>query len=160
MTVNRMSEQSRVNQRRVWSIALIATFAIAAYVLTRPIASAQSLSPVAGLMTLKASAQTAMPYETAITNGKPSLIEFYADWCTTCQAMAPTLATIHHQFEADLNMVMLNIDDPQWRAQVEQFNVTGVPHLVLRARDGVISETFVGKVPKSVLTTRIQETLS
>jgi thiol:disulfide interchange protein len=159
MTVNRMSATSDVNRRSLWAIALIATFAIAAFWLTRPVTGTQSLTPVSGLMTLKASAQAAMPYETAIANGQPTLIEFYADWCTTCQSMAPTLQAIHQDYGASLNFVMLNIDDPQWRAQVQEFNVTGVPHLVLRKGDGEVAETFVGKVPKSVLTTSLQPLL-
>jgi thiol:disulfide interchange protein len=160
MTVNRVSEKSEVNKLGLLTIALVITFAIAAFFLTRPVASPQGLSPVSGLISLKASAQAAMPYGTAAANGKPTLIEFYADWCTTCQAMAPTLEAVHDQFAPYLNLVMLNIDDPQWRSQVQQFNVTGVPHLALRQGTGAISETFVGKVPKSVLTARIQALLS
>lgn len=159
MTVNRVSPTSEVSRRSLWAFALIATFAIAAFWLTRPVTGAASLSPVSGLMTLKASAQTAMPYETAIANGKPTLIEFYADWCTTCQGMAPTLKSIHQEYGPSVNFVMLNIDDPQWREPVQQFNVTGVPHLVLREGDGAIAETFVGKVPKSILTESLQRLL-
>lgn len=160
MTVNRVPEKTEVSKLTWFAIALVATFAIAAFFLTRPVTSPQSFSPVAGLITLKASAQTAMPYEVAVANGKPTLIEFYADWCTTCQAMASTLDAVHQQVGPEVNRVMLNIDDPQWRAQVQQFNVTGVPHLVLRAADGAIAETFVGKVPKSVLLARMQSVLS
>jgi thiol-disulfide isomerase/thioredoxin len=159
MTVNHVSEKSDTSKLSLLTIALVATFAIAAFFLTRPITAERGFSPVSGLMTLKASAQTAMPYDSALANGKPTLIEFYANWCTTCQAMAPTLEAVHQQFDTEVNWVMLNIDDPQWREQVQQFNVTGVPKLVLRDGDGAIAETFVGKVPKSILTTRIQEIL-
>lgn len=159
MTVNPVSPTSEVSRRSLWALALIATFAIAAFWLTRPVAGTASLSPVSGLMTLKASARTAMPYETAIANGKPTLIEFYANWCTTCQAMAPTLEAVRQEYGSEVNFVMLNIDDPQWREPVQQFNVTGVPHLVLRQGDGAIAETFVGKVPKSVLAQSLQQLL-
>lgn len=160
MTVNRLSEQSGVSKRSLFAIALIATFAIAACFLTRPVTTPQSAAPVAGLMALKASAQEAIPYDLAMTNGKPTLIEFYANWCTTCQAMAPTLNAVHQQFGGNLNRVMVNIDEPQWREQIQQFGVTGVPHLVLRAGDGAIAATFVGKVPKAILASRIQAVLS
>ena len=156
MTGNSVSKHKSINQRGLWAIALIVAFAIAALGLTRPVTGGTNVSPVAGLMTLKASAQTAMPYASAITNGKPTLIEFYADWCTTCQGMAPSLSALHQEFDPSINFVMLNIDDPQWRNQVEQFQVTGVPHLVLQAGDGTVAETFVGKVPKSILAESLQ----
>lgn len=159
MSVNRVSATPEVSRRSLWAIALIATFAIAAFWLTHPVTGDQNLSPVSGLMTLKASAQTAMPYKTAIANGKPTLIEFYADWCTTCQGMAPTLESIHQEYGPSVNFVMLNIDDPQWREAIQQFRVTGVPHLVLREGDGAIAATFVGKVPKSVLAESLQHLL-
>ncbi len=160
MTTHRIDPKTGSKSRSLLAIAVIALFAIAAFFLTRPVTMAQSASPVAGLMTLRASAQQAMPYEQAIANNQPTLIEFYADWCTTCQAMAPTLETVHHQFDAGLNLVMLNIADPQWRSQVQQFGVTGVPHIALIDRQGAIAETFVGKVPKSILTQRLQALLS
>lgn len=159
MTVNRMPETPNMSKQGRLAIALIATFAIAAFWLTRPVAGTESLSPVSGLMTLKSSAQTSMPYATAIANGKPTLIEFYADWCTTCQSLAGTLDTVQQQYGSSINFVMLDIDDPQWRDQVQQFNVTGVPHLVLRDGEGAIADTFVGKVPKSVLTESLQQLL-
>jgi thioredoxin-like negative regulator of GroEL len=159
MTVNRLSKEPEISKRSLFAIALVATFAIAAFFLTRPATTPQSASPVSGLMALKASARAAMPYDLAMTNGKPTLIEFYANWCTTCQAMAPTLDVVHQRFGSDLNRVMVNIDEPQWREPIQQFGVTGVPHLVLRAGDGAIADTFVGKVPKSILSSRIQDLL-
>lgn len=157
MTVNRIASSEYRNS--LMAIALVIIFAIAAIFLTRPQTDAISLSPVSGLMTLKASAQSAMPYEQAMTNQKPTLIEFYADWCTTCQSLAPTLATVHDEFEPDLNFVMLNIDDPQWRSQIQQFQVNGVPHLVLLNPNETVADRFIGKVPLSILRDRVMNLL-
>ncbi|MGF1459220.1 MAG: thioredoxin domain-containing protein [Leptolyngbyaceae cyanobacterium] len=156
MTVNRGSDNPAMNRGSRWAIVIIATFAIAAFWLTRPVADAH-FSPVSGLMSLKASAQQAMPYQVAMHNGKPTLIEFYADWCTTCQGMAPTLASIHEQLGGSVNWVMLDIDDPQWRDQIQQFHVTGVPHLVLQTGQGAIADSFVGKVPGPILLRSIEQ---
>ncbi|MEO1094156.1 MAG: thioredoxin domain-containing protein [Cyanobacteria bacterium J06638_28] len=159
MTVNRTFNSSDPRKPGFLTIAVVAIFAIAAIFLTRPVTSLQSLSPVSGLMTLKAAAQTAMPYEVAIANPQPTLIEFYADWCTTCQAMAPTLQSVHEQFGDRTNFVMLNIDDPQWQPQIKQFGVSGVPHLVLLNGDQTSADAFIGKVPKSVLAQRLTDWL-
>ena len=138
------------------AIGLVVIFAIATFFLTRPQAASFNLSPVAGLVALKALAHDAIPYDLAMSNGKPTLIEFYADWCTTCQALAPTLQSLHDAFGGQINFVMLNIDDPQWGQPIHQFHATGVPQLTLLKADQTIVDTFVGKVPKSILIQRLQ----
>lgn len=140
-------------------IAIVAVFAIGAFFLTRPDTGSQRLSPVSGLMTLRATVQESMPYQVAVANRKPTLIEFYADWCTTCQAMAPTLQAVHQELGDRVNFVMLDIDNPQWRDQVQQFRVTGVPHLALLAPDQTVADTFIGKVPKTAITRSLTQFL-
>ena len=142
------------------AIAVVALFAIATLFLTRPGTTLQSASPVSGLVALKATAQEAIPYETALANQKPTIIEFYANWCTTCQALAPTLQSVHHQFGEQVNFVMLNIDDPQWQEPVQQFHVNGVPYLALLNADCTVARTFVGKVPQQILAKQVTELLS
>lgn len=146
--------QLRSDNRTGWiALALVAVFAIAAVVLTRPTA-ASTPSALTGLMALKAAAQEAVPYEEAMNNPQPTVIEFYADWCTTCQAMAPTLDVLR-QRNPGVNFVMLNIDDPQWRQQVQQFQVNGVPHLALLNSDRSLAGNLVGRAPLQPLMERV-----
>lgn len=141
-----------VSWGRGWiAVGLVGMFAIATFLITRPQTPGTSFSPLSGLMTLQATAQAAIPYDQALGNQKPTLIEFYADWCTTCQAMAPTLQALHHRYGDQVNFVMLNIDDPRWSQQIQQFQVSGVPQLTLLRSDQTVVENFIGKVPKSVL---------
>lgn len=154
------SNSPEPKQQRGWVILVVLLFSIVTFGLTRPITTVQSGTSVAGLMTLKASAQTAVPYAVAIANRKPTLIEFYADWCTTCQSLAPTLETVTQPYGSAVNFVMLDIDDPQWQDQIQHYQVTGVPHLVLQNGEGQIADTFVGNVPAGVLTQGLQELLS
>ena len=111
-------------------------------------------------MTLKTMAQTATPYDVAMTNQKPTLIEFYADWCTTCQALSPTLKALHDQWGDRINFVMLNIDDPQWARQVNQFQVNGVPNLTILDQTQTVTDTFIGNIPKSRLENELAELLT
>lgn len=133
-------------------VAVVAVVAVLVTLLiTRPAVTATSFTPLSGLMTLKAMAAEAMPYDVAIASPTPTLIEFYADWCTTCQGMSSTMADLHKQYGNSINFVMLDIDDPQWAAQVSDYGASGVPQFTLLdgAHDPV--KTWVGKVPKPIL---------
>ena len=45
--------------------------------------------------------------EMALSNGRPTVLEFYADWCEACREMAPTMHSIEDEFKEDLNIVSL-----------------------------------------------------
>ncbi len=108
-------------------------------------------SPLSGLITLKALAEDSIPYGTAIANGKPTLLEFYADWCTTCQGMSATVQNVHEKYSDRVNLVMLDIDDPQWDRLVRQYRVTGIPQYTFLDESQDTIDTLVGKIPQSIM---------
>ena len=63
--------------------------------------------------------------EIALKNGRPTIIEFYADWCEACQAMAPAMLSNEIKFSNDLDFVLLNVDNSRWQPLVKQFEVYG-----------------------------------
>ncbi len=117
----------------------------------RPAIALPSPSPLSGLMALRQLAQESMPYEEAIANQKPTVLEFYADWCSVCQSTAPTLRQLHDVYGADLNFVLLNVDDPHWVEQVQSYQVTGIPQLSLLKADQSLWRTRIGQIPASIL---------
>ena len=119
--------------------------------LTKPAATPLSMTPLSGLMSLKSMATAAMPYEQALSNQNPTLIEFYADWCTTCQGMSNTVEALHQQYGQQINFVMIDIDNPQWAEQISQYSATGVPQFTLLDSANDTIETWVGKIPKPVI---------
>lgn len=113
-----------------------------------PSALATNLS---GLKIMKEMAQEAVPYEDAIASTKPTLLEFYADWCSVCQSMAPTLQTLKQEYGEEINFVMLNVDEAQWLPQMDRYSVTGVPQFTLLDRHQSPIQTFVGRIPQLIL---------
>ncbi|MEO0949508.1 MAG: thioredoxin domain-containing protein [Cyanobacteria bacterium J06641_5] len=113
-------------------------------------ASGDRTSSLTGLASLRGLSREAMPYAEATRNHQPTLVEFYADWCTTCQGMAPMLADLH-QKQSELNFVALDIDEPRWADLVARYEVSGVPKIVLLDREATPIQTFVGAVPQIVL---------
>jgi len=119
--------------------------------------SLNSPSSLSGLVELKHLAKQSLAYNTALKNNKPTLIEFYADWCTTCQAMASTIKALHDSQSSQINFVMLNIDDPKWSEQIQQYHVRSVPQFTLLSSQGIPQKTLYGKVPKVILANLLQQ---
>ena len=67
----------------------------------------------------------------ALADGRPTLVEFYADWCEACRAMAPAMESLERSHHGALDVVLLNVDNPRWQPQVERFDVNGIPQLEL-----------------------------
>ena len=118
---------------------------------TKPDVSAQSAISIQGLAMLQQSAADSVPYSVALANNKPTFLEFYANWCTTCQSMAPSIAQLHQTYGEMVNFVMINIDDPQWIEPIETYQVTGVPQITLLDQTHQVTWTQVGKVPATIL---------
>ncbi|MDJ0648143.1 MAG: thioredoxin domain-containing protein [Xenococcaceae cyanobacterium MO_188.B19] len=135
------------------SISLLITIALVlSFNLMFPLsAQAMGNSPLKGLVTLKAMAKEAIPYDMAIANDKPTLLEFYADWCTTCQGMSPTVKNLADKYSDRVNLVMLNIDDPQWNNLVQKYQVTGIPQYTFIDAETKTVDTLIGKVPQTIM---------
>jgi len=80
---------------------------------------------------LEALARRSPELSVALANGKPTLVEFYADWCEACRSMAPAMDAVETRSRDQLNVVLLNVDNPRWLPEVERYEVNGIPHLEL-----------------------------
>ncbi len=67
----------------------------------------------------------------ALASGRPTVVEFYADWCEACRAMAPAMLDLEGRHRDRLNLVLLNVDNPRWQPELEEYGVNGIPHLEL-----------------------------
>lgn len=67
----------------------------------------------------------------ALADGRPTLLEFYADWCEACRAMAPSMEALERRHRGELDVVLLNVDNPRWQPELERFAVNGIPQLDL-----------------------------
>ena len=95
------------------------------------------------------------PLEVALDNGKPTLMEFYANWCTVCQAMAPDIEQMKQQYAESVNFVMLNVDNTKWLPEVLKYRVDGIPHFVfLNSKGEAIAQT-IGEQPRTVMATNL-----
>src|SRR5271155_2331828 len=87
---------------------------------------------------------------------KPVLVDFWAEWCGPCKALAPVLNEVAAQYASKLSVVKLNVDDNPSMAQ--KYGVRGIPTLIL-FKDGEAIETKVGLLSKSQLTAFLDSAL-
>lgn len=85
-------------------------------------------------------------FEDEVVNSPiPVLVDFYADWCGPCKALAPLIEEIANEYEGKVKVGKLNIDDQEELA--ESYNVMSVPTLLL-FKEGKIAKMMVGYRPK------------
>ncbi len=91
-----------------------------------------------------------------LQSGAPVLVDFWAEWCGPCRAIAPSLEELGTEFAGQLDIVKVNIDENPMTPS--QYGVRGIPTLIL-FKDGKPASTQVGAAPKSALKAWIQKSL-
>src|SRR5438132_3780206 len=81
-----------------------------------------------------------------VESEKRVLVDFWAEWCGPCHAVAPVLDRIAD--ERELKVVKVNIDQEQGLAQ--RYGVMSIPMMIL-FENGQPQASVVGAMPKGVL---------
>jgi thioredoxin 1 len=79
----------------------------------------------------------------------PVLVDYWADWCSPCKAIAPILDEVAKEYEGRLKIAKINVDENKVTAA--KYLVRGIPTLML-FKNGNLEATRVGALSKSQLT--------
>ncbi len=71
----------------------------------------------------------------AASENKPVLVDFWADWCGPCHALAPHLYRVVDEFEGRVELAKLEVDEGENMKLAGHYRVRGFPTVIL-FRDG------------------------
>jgi thioredoxin 1 len=83
-----------------------------------------------------------------LDSAEPVLVDFWAEWCGPCKAIAPALDDLATRYKGKVKVAKLNVDDNQQTAQT--YGIRGIPTLLV-FKGGKVVEQIIGAVPKSRL---------
>ena len=86
----------------------------------------------------------------------PVLVDFWAEWCGPCKAIAPTLVEIAKEQAGKLTVAKLNVDEHP--ALAMRFGVQSIPTLLI-FNGGELRKTMIGAKPKGALLQELSEFL-
>jgi thioredoxin 1 len=96
-----------------------------------------------------ANAVTEQTFEQEVLQSdKPVIVDFWAEWCGPCHAVAPVLDKIVAERGDELKLVKVNIDEEQGLAQ--RFGVASIPTMLL-FKDGQPTAAAIGAQPKGAI---------
>jgi len=90
------------------------------------------------------------------SHNKPVLIDLWADWCSPCLMIAPVLEKVAIEFEDELSIVKIEVDEGENMKIAGRFQVRGFPTLIL-FQNGEETGRFSGAKPLSYIREFIEQ---
>ena len=96
-------------------------------------------------------------FKTDVLDSKqPVLVDFWAEWCGPCKAIASSLEELSDEMSNKLKIVKINVDENPSISQ--NYSIRSIPALMI-FKDGEKISEKMGALPKSALESWVNETI-
>jgi len=92
-----------------------------------------------------------------LSSATPVLVDFWAEWCGPCRAIAPMLEELATELSGKLKIAKVNVDEHPDLAG--QFGVRSIPTLLI-LKNGQVQQQMVGALPKATLKAKLDPYLA
>lgn len=83
---------------------------------------------------------------------KKVLVDFWAEWCGPCRMVAPVVEDIANEYNNQLKVVKLNVDENQSTAS--RYEIMSIPTMMV-FEDGEVQDKLLGYMPKDKLVNKL-----
>lgn len=77
-----------------------------------------------------------MEFNEIIKSEKPTLVDFYADWCGPCKVMSPIIEQTKKDLGSDATVLKVNIDNNQEVAR--KYGIRSIPTLIIFKEGNIV----------------------
>lgn len=77
-----------------------------------------------------------MEFNEIINSDKPTLVDFYADWCGPCKAMSPIIEQTKQELGSDATILKINVDNNTDVAK--KYGIRSIPTLIIFKEGNVV----------------------
>ena len=91
-----------------------------------------------------------------LQEGKPMVLDFWAEWCGPCRLVSPIMDELAEDYAGRVNIGKMNVDENN--DIVAQYGIRNIP-TVLFFKNGELVDKIVGAVPKDKFVAKIEALL-
>jgi thioredoxin 1 len=96
-------------------------------------------------------------FDKVIQENKYVIVDFWAEWCRPCHAIAPMIDDLAKKYAGKVLFAKINSDENQKKFQ--EYGVMGIPTLLF-FKDGKLVDQVIGAMPKAQLEQRVLKHLA
>jgi len=95
-------------------------------------------------------------YDQIINSPAPAVIDFWAEWCGPCRAIAPAIDALAVEYESRVNICKCNVDHNDSISL--KYGIRSIPTLIF-VKNGQVIDKYVGLASKADLEEKIKKLL-